>query len=87
MFDHESLFSKTTTLWNNNIVNKNNIDFYQPFNSMTLIYSESFIKEFYRYDEELVKDEGGSLNSSHVEDKRKSLPLNDIDKPIKKIKW
>ena len=37
---------------------------------MTLIYSEPFIKDFYRYDQELIKDEGGSLNDSNVEEKR-----------------
>jgi RNA polymerase I-specific transcription initiation factor RRN3 len=36
---------------------------------MTLIYSEPFIKEYYRYDSELIKDEGGSLNGSHIEEK------------------
>ncbi|CAD8086069.1 unnamed protein product [Paramecium sonneborni] len=83
IYDHESLFSRTST--QRTVIHKNQLDFYQPFNSMTLIYSEPFIKEFYRYDQELIKDEGGSLNDSHVEEKR--IPqFYEAEKPQKKVK-
>lgn len=33
---------------------------------MTLIYGEKYIAEAYKKDAELLKDEGGSPNSSHL---------------------
>jgi len=43
---------------------------------MTLIYSECFIRKSFKYDTELIKDEGGSLNNSHFID----------TSPLKKLK-